>query len=62
MPLKQYSQVSNVPQRTLLITGMFNEFRENMHTYSDPDVYLEMLFASVASEINTEIEENIEKE
>ena len=46
----------HAPIRRLINT--LNEFRERKDTYPDPDAYLEMLFASVAAEINKEINEN----
>lgn len=44
----------STPIRRLINT--LNEFSERKDTYPDPDAYLEMLFASVASEINNEID------
>lgn len=50
----------HAPIRRLINT--LNEFRERKDTYPDPDAYLEMLFASVASEINKEIEDKEKEE
>ena len=42
------------PIRRLI--NQLNEFGERKDTYADPDAYLEMLFDSVAAEINKEID------
>jgi transcriptional regulator with XRE-family HTH domain len=41
-----------IPIKRLIIA--LNEFKERQDTYPDPNAYLEMLLASVASEINKE--------
>lgn len=43
------------------LINSLNEYSRNEKTYTDPDKYLEMLFASVAAEINNEIEQEKEQ-
>lgn len=45
------------PIKRLILS--LNEFKQKEGTYSDPDGYLEMLFNSVAAEINSEMKKDI---
>ena len=38
------------------LVKQLNEYRDNKHTYAEPEKYLEMILSSVATEINREIE------
>lgn len=48
-----YIQKYTMPIKRLL--SSLNEFKQNETTYPDPEQYLEMLFSSVANEINDQL-------